>query len=224
MKGLNYKTFLNQNFFNYPIYSSGDPYSILPFKTLRPDFTGVNSDFNTFFEPQPTFAPYQCTIENTTTSEGPFSNFNISLDGYLYTGETGGVYTFEFFQLYNNDDLTFFYFGDHALSPTTSNVDQVTIFFEGTSNTFTTDELQPNTYYPILIYYGQSYGGAFLTVGIIPPGETEVNYSSDCLVTEIPSSSVYDTFEIYENPLKKIKNSRQIHTYTHEKIINNFIQ
>lgn len=156
------------------------------------------------------------------TPEGPFTYFNISLQGYLYTGETGGVYQFTFYQLYNNDDLTFFYFGNHASSPTINNVDQITKYSEDTTNnTYTTDILKPNTYYPILIYYGQSFGGAFLTVGVKGRNDTEYDYTSKYLVTEKPSDD--DNVNIEKSPLLKMKNKGQIHLYTHEKIINTFV-
>jgi hypothetical protein len=85
--------------------------------------------------------------------------------------------------------MTYFYFGDNALNPTLLNVDQVTTFDNSTGTTsFTTPSLNAYTYYPILVYYGQSFGGAYLTVGLISPNETTANYSPTAFVTSNPSA------------------------------------
>lgn len=224
MKGLKYKTFLHHNFFNHPIHqlSTVIPFSLSPFKTLIPDSSGIISDFTEYYDPESTFAPYGCTTENTTTPIGPFTYFNIALEGYLYTGDTGGDYTFVFYQLYNNDDVSYFYFGDNAQNPSTSNVDQITTYADP-SNSFTAGDLEPQTYYPILMYYGQSFGGSCLTLGVITPYNTDIDYSPDCLVTDKPykppdssKQQQQDTnpVKLHQNPLIRLKKKGQTRIYT----------
>jgi hypothetical protein len=173
--GLIYKTFLfdETTFFNYPMRED-DTLTITPFKTRTPDFTGVATDFQNYNDTAANFATYQCTSANTNG----FVYFNISLQGSLYTGTRAGVYEFVFTQYgLNNDDLTYFYFGENAQNPTTTNYDQATTFNSGGDNSFTTPFLEPDTYYPILLYYGQSFGGANLALGLISPGDEIPDYS-----------------------------------------------
>jgi hypothetical protein len=168
--GLIYNSYLTNTTFVYP-----DPQTLEPFATGTPNFTGTITTVNA--DNPAGMAAYQLTNENT----GGFNNFAISVQGY-FLAPTTGSYTFVFSNgTVNNDDISFFYIGDSALSPTVNNREQVTVFgdstipFDGT-NSYTIS-LTAGTYYPILLYYGQSVLGYSISLGFQLPGSSTTLYN-----------------------------------------------
>lgn len=221
MNGLNYKTFLFHDFAFFDVPSlEDDTLTIEPFKTRTPDFTGIATDFQNYNNTPTNFATYQCTAENTTFDGEAYNYFNISLDGYLYTGDNPGIYQFIFKQYnINNDDLSYFYFGENALHPTNTNYSTATIF-NNDDNVFTTPYLDRNSYYPILLYYGQSFGGAYLAMGLISPGDASTDYSPSAFVPIIcpPPSPEFQpiigkkkTLCIDQNIYRPINGNKRLH-------------
>ena len=168
--GLHYNTFLTNNTFVY----TGDtlPTDISIFNTT-PNFSGSVSEINIItYNSDADWAPFQITGANTTPPGGnPYSYFAISLSGYFYAQETGShTFYFENSNDITNDDVSYFYIGANALNPSSSNYTTATVFDNtgGTSNSYTTN-LVAGTYYPILMYYGQSFGGAIISLGFSTP-------------------------------------------------------
>jgi hypothetical protein len=105
------------------------------------------------------------------------SYFSISFQGLFYAA-ISGLYTFYFFDNetnYNNDDLSYFYIGDNALNPTLDNINTITKYDSEPYSSLTI-YLSENTYYPILLYYGQSLGGQSLVLGFSLPDSLEIIY------------------------------------------------
>jgi len=166
--GLTFRTFLNNDSFIYT--QDGLPTSIDIFNNT-PDSTGIVTTINTL------------TNSDWIVYDSAFNNeylnyFAISLSGYFYTTVTG-TYTFYFYN-YNgrNDDISFFYIGDNAINPTTTNYSNVTTFDMDVSLASYRINLNANTYYPVLLYFGQSFGGYNLTLGVQAPGDECINYDS----------------------------------------------
>ena len=171
--GLIYNSYLTNTTF---VYSGSGPLpsTLEPFATGTPNFTGTVTTVYAF-DPAG-MAAYQLTNANT----GGFNYFAISLQGY-FLAPTTGSYTFVFSDgTDNNDDLSFFYIGANAQSPTAGNYQQATVFgaseipFNGT-NSYTIS-LTAGTYYPILLYYGQSFGGYLISLGFQLPGSSTTLY------------------------------------------------
>ena len=187
--GLQYKTFLT----NSPLfgYQTGNPLptDISVFSNI-PDFSGSVNTINILtYDSDTDWAPFQVTGANTTPPGGAsYSYFAISLSGYFYAQQTGS-HTFYFKNSNNvsNDDVSYFYIGANALSPTSSNYTTATVFDNagGTSNTYTTN-LVSGTYYPILLYYGQTFGGAFLALGFSTPSVAQTYNGSGYFFFDAP--------------------------------------
>jgi hypothetical protein len=128
--------------------------------------TGIVTTINTVNNQSNLFSTYG--FNNTT-------NIALKIKGY-FTPNVGG--NWQFLLGYKNssntytpnDDITYLWIGNSALSPTSNNVTGMQQF--GLSATTITVPLEANVHYPILIYWGQALGGYIVSFGIIPPGGT----------------------------------------------------
>ena len=68
------------------------------------------------------------------------------------------------------------YFGTSAVSPTSSNYNGYQTLTYAASSCGYTVSLTAGNYYPLILYWGQSTGGAGFGLGYIKPGSSSVTY------------------------------------------------
>ena len=129
---------------------------------------------------------------NTTTINSNWSDFNVDnipewfnirCSGFFYA-KTSGTYTFTFISNgVPNDDISNFYIGDNAISPTETNFNNHTEYISPVSDTTFSIALEQGKNYPIAIYYGQSWGGRGFGLGITSPSGTLLNIGENSIVT-----------------------------------------
>jgi hypothetical protein len=69
-----------------------------------------------------------------------------------------------------NDDLSYLWIGDNALNPTKDNYSKMCYYYSPFSSAYVYMQLTAGVSYPLLLYWGQSWGGYVIYLGIIPPG------------------------------------------------------
>jgi len=158
MSGLTYYAYDNNQGFNN--YNSATNFSIFG---TAPNRTGLIS-----------------TILNTNDTTTLFSTYGFTSNQYVaakFTGYFTPTVTGNWgFLLGNNstglpnDDLSYLWIGNNALSPTQSNFTGMCYYYSSFSSCYVYSQLTAGTSYPILLYWGQSYGGFGISLGIIPPG------------------------------------------------------
>ncbi len=115
------------------------------------------------------------------TDKNP-SNVMISFFGYFKPNKSGKWKFYFGTGNLANDDLSSFWFGDSALAPTTSNVSYkadstLTASTQDKSKyNWKTPDVVKDTYYPVLLNWGQKSGTAILGFGFEPPDTSGVNY------------------------------------------------
>ncbi len=121
------------------------------------------------------YSKYGLTDKNPTS-------VMISFFGYFKPNKSG-IWKFYFGTGgLSNDDLSTFWFGDNALNPSTNNFSYKADFTftlnkaDQNLYSWTTPELTKDTYYPVLLNWGQYVGGAIMGFGFQEPGSTTVNY------------------------------------------------
>jgi hypothetical protein len=166
MSGLNYYTYFFDDY-NIDGFTVPNP-NVDFFSTAIPDVSGtitmINNNWSDF---------------GIDTGD----NFSIKVSGAFYA-PISGIYSFEF---YGNDDLTAFYFGNSGSNPTLENADLITYYYSDISLTNYSIFLKANTYYPILLYYGQSYGGYAFTMEITLPDGSTTYDGTGLFFTSMPS-------------------------------------
>ena len=78
-----------------------------------------------------------------------------------------------------NDDLSYLWIGDNALNPTPSNYSGMCYYYSNMSQAYVYMNLTAGTYYPLLMYWGQSWGGFVLSLGIVLPNGTKTYDGSE---------------------------------------------
>ena len=78
-----------------------------------------------------------------------------------------------------NDDLCYLWVGNNALSPTPSNYSGMCYYYSSMSQAYVYMNLTAGQYYPLLMYWGQSWGGFVVSLGIVLPNGTETYDGSE---------------------------------------------
>ncbi|KAM4063857.1 GLEYA motif domain-containing protein [Hirsutella rhossiliensis] len=148
----------------------------IKYKKYTNPFVSDNSPDYTSFDIS--YFPTQTPIEQGTvdriivTSSPPIA---IEYTTYIYACKSG---VYEFYSP-GTDDITLAWFGkDHVRNPTRENVDIQQTYF-GTAESKNEPKtvkkhIKAGTYYPILVWYGNTGGPALLELRITEPGGTPV--------------------------------------------------
>jgi hypothetical protein len=156
--GLTYYAYDNNNGFNN--YNSDSDFSIFNTKPIK---TGTITKIN-----------------NSNDTGSLFSTYGFSSDQYIalkfngyFTPNVSGRWGFLMGDTTSNlpnDDLSYLWIGDNVLNPTPSNANGMCYYYSSFSSAYVYVELIAGKSYPILMYWGQSWGGFGVSLGIIPPG------------------------------------------------------
>jgi hypothetical protein len=117
-------------------------------------------------------------FENLADFGGGGTYYSINLNGFFKTS-LDGTYTFIFYDTNNglcNDDISYFYLGSNAVIPTLDNINMAVDFTVGAGGSTYSVDLSGNTYYPLQLFYGQSYGGQVFSFGFTPPQGNSILY------------------------------------------------
>ena len=152
MSGLTYYRYNNNPKFNN--YDSATNFSIF---NTNPDGKGLIS-----------------TIQNNNNTGKLYSDYGFNKNQYIalklkgyFTPDVSGTWSFKLGDTNPNDDLSYLWIGNNALNPTPQNALGMTYYYSA-MQTLKID-LIAGVKYPILIYWGQSWGGLVFSIGIIPP-------------------------------------------------------
>jgi hypothetical protein len=170
MSGLNYYTYFFDDY-NTDGFTVPNP-NYLFFDNAEPSITGTINSIN------------QNWWDFGIDTESINSNFSIKINGSFFAPMTG-TYTFTFFDSYANDDLSVFYIGDSVFNPTSENANNITYYYSNPSEASYSILLTENTYYPLLIYFGQSYGGFSFVMNMTLPDGTTTTDGSGLFYTTI---------------------------------------
>jgi hypothetical protein len=147
----------------------------------NPGFNNYNSATNfSIFGTTPNKTGIISTILNTNDTNALFSTYGFTSNQYIaakftgyFTPNVSGNWGFLLGNISSglpNDDLSYLWIGNNALSPTQSNFTGMCYYYSSFSSCYVYSQLTAGTSYPILLYWGQSYGGFGISLGIIPPG------------------------------------------------------
>ena len=113
-------------------------------------------------------------IQNNNDTNKLYSTYGFFKNEYIalklkgfFTPDVSGIWSFQLGDSIPNDDLNYIWIGDNALNPTPENASGMTYYYSPIQTVKVT--LIGGVKYPILIYWGQSYGGFVFSIGIIPP-------------------------------------------------------
>jgi hypothetical protein len=68
-----------------------------------------------------------------------------------------------------NDDLSYLWIGNNALNPNPSNYSGMVYYYSSFSQAYIYMNLTAGQYYPLLMYWGQSWGGFVVSLGLVLP-------------------------------------------------------
>jgi hypothetical protein len=116
------------------------------------------------------------TIENSYNATKLLHQYGFNSTNYIalkikgyFNPDISGTWGFQLGNIFNpNDDLSYLWIGDSVFNPTTNNALGMTFWYS--NMVIVNIDLIAGQKYPILIYWGQSYGGYGISNGIIPPG------------------------------------------------------
>ena len=95
----------------------------------------------------------------------------LKLSGFFVPNVTGkwGFILGNFTTKQANDDLSYLWIGNNALNPTTSNYSGLCYWYTNFNQVTIYLNLVQGQYYPLLMYWGQKWGGFGISLGIISP-------------------------------------------------------
>lgn len=122
------------------------------------------------------------TIQNSNNTNSLYSTYGFSSNQYIALKFSGyfvpnitGTWKFLIGDTGTNlpnDDLCYLWIGNNANSPTPSNALGMCYYYSSFSSCYLSINLTAGTYYPLLMYWGQSWGGFVVSLGIVLPNGT----------------------------------------------------
>jgi hypothetical protein len=122
------------------------------------------------------------TIRNTNNINDLYNTYGFKVKDYIaikfqgyFTPDVSGVWKFllgDINSRLTNDDLSYLWIGQNALNPTLSNATGYTNYPTNINNAYVSIQLSAGVSYPLLMYWGQLWGGFVVSLGIIPPNGT----------------------------------------------------
>ena len=155
--GLQYNGYLNNRGFNN--YNSATNFSIF---STESQISGIIT-----------------TINNSNNTPSLYETYGFSGNQYIalkfsgyfvpnVTGKWGFIMGSTSTNL-PNDDLSYLWIGNNAMSPTSSNYSGMCYYYSSMTQAYVYMDLVAGQYYPLLMYWGQSWGGFVISLGIVLP-------------------------------------------------------
>lgn len=153
-------------------------------------FNNYNSATNfSIFSTQSQISGKITTINNSNNTPSLYQTYGFSVNQYIalkfsgyfvpnVTGKWGFIMGSTSTNL-PNDDLSYLWIGNNARSPTSSNYSGMCYYYSSMTQAYVYMDLVAGQYYPLLMYWGQSWGGFVISLGIVLPNGTKTYDGSE---------------------------------------------